>query len=225
MSAIAGDIIGSVCEYAPINTKEFELFHPAFRFIDDTVLTGAVTDAAMRVAAIACLLDTEAEVLDEARRSAASTQGRPEGIRGAEAVALAVLLARMGENRAFIRCRIEEMFGIIAFLDSGSWEDAVRNSISLGGDSDTQACIAGTVADAYYGRVPEEVRARVPGMLPEDMRQVIGELRRWHRFPVDGASGSGNCIPMPTLSTNRRFPKPTGTAFCESGNPPCRNCG
>lgn len=246
IGAMAGDIIGSVYEQAPHKSKEFELFHPACQYTDDTVLTVAVADAAMtggsyrdtliiwgrrhphvgygrgfakwlrrsepvdmesrgngaamRVASVAYLFESEGEVLEEARRSARCTHGHAEGIRGAQAVALAIWLARNGECMAIIRCRIEEMFGydlqrsidairpgyrfdstadgsvpeaIVAFLDSDSWEDAVRNAVSLGGDSDTQACIAGAIAEAYYGGVPDDVRAKVLGMLSGEMREVV----------------------------------------------------
>ncbi len=111
----------------------------------------------------------------------------PEGIKGAQATALAVYLARMGEDKESVRRRISDSFGydlsrtvdeirpgyafdvtcqgsvpeaIIAFLDSCSYEDAVRNAISLGGDSDTQACIAGAIAEAHYRDIPTEFSDR-----------------------------------------------------------------
>lgn len=156
--------------------------------------------SAMRVSPVGRLGGTEPEVLRLAAGSARPTHDHPDGIRGAEAVALAVFLARSGESRALIRSRLEERFGydlgrtvdevrsgyrfdpscsgsvpeaIVAFLGSESWEDAVRNAVSLGGDSDTQACIAGAVAEAYYGGVPDGVRERVLEMLPREMRRIV----------------------------------------------------
>jgi len=61
---------------------------------------------------------------------------------------------------------------IIAFLDSDSYEDAVRNAISLGGDSDTLACITGGIAEAFYGDIPKEIQEKVQECLPPDLRQV-----------------------------------------------------
>lgn len=245
LGAIAGDIIGSVYEHAPIKTKDFPLFGPHSRFTDDSVLTVAVGDAiasgrsylesvrdfgrryphagygasfsawlfaddpqpyhswgngaAMRVSPVGYAFATEAEVLDQARRTAAITHDHPEGIKGAQATALAVFLARTTHDKAVIRRRIAAEFGydldrsvdgirpdyafdiscqgtvpeaIIAFLDSVSYEDAVRNAVSLGGDSDTLACIAGGVAAAFYGGVPDAIRAEVEARLPADLAAV-----------------------------------------------------
>lgn len=125
---------------------------------------------------------------------------REENIKGARAVALAILLARRGERKESIRHRISGMFdynldrsideirhsyefeiscqksvpeSIIAFLDSVSWEDAVRNAISLGGDSDTLACITGGIAEAYYGKTPDKVRRWAMDVLPIELRQGL----------------------------------------------------
>jgi hypothetical protein len=127
--------------------------------------------------------DSEAKVLDQAAQSAAVSHDHPEGIRGAQAVALAVFLARMGKTKAEIARRLTEVTGynltrrlatvrkpytfqvrcdtsvpeaLIAFLESRNFDDAVKGAISLGGDADTQACIAGSVAEAFYGGVPDE---------------------------------------------------------------------
>ncbi len=156
--------------------------------------------SAMRVSPVGFAFDTEAEILREAAASAAITHDHPEGIRGAQATALAVWLARSGSSKEEIRKTIADRFGydmnrtvegirpayrfdvscqgtvpeaIVAFLDSCSWEDAVRNAISLGGDSDTLACITGGIAEAYYGGVPAEVRMRVLGLLPDDLRSIV----------------------------------------------------
>jgi ADP-ribosylglycohydrolase len=150
--------------------------------------------AAMRVSPVGFAVETVDEVLAEAARSAAVTHNHPEGIKGAQAAALAVFLARSGADKENIRSEIQDRFGydltrsldairpayrfdvscqgsvpesLIAFLESIDYESAVRNAISLGGDADTMACIAGGFAQAFYGAVPEqiarEVRSRLPG--------------------------------------------------------------
>lgn len=155
--------------------------------------------SAMRVSPVGFAFSTEDEVLRHARMTAEITHNHPEGIKGAEATALAVYLARTGHDKETIRTRIQTLFdydldrtvneirpcysfdvscqgtvpeAIIAFLDSESYEDAVRNAISLGGDSDTLACITGGVAEAFYGSVPEEIRAKVKELLTSDLWEV-----------------------------------------------------
>jgi len=155
--------------------------------------------SAMRVSPIGFAFDNEEDVLREATLSAEITHNHPEGIKGARATALAVFLARTGCGKEEIRAEIAARFGykldqtvdairpdytfdvscqgtvpaaIVAFLDSTSYEDAVRNAISLGGDSDTLACIAGGIAEAFYGGVPPEVGERARGYLPDDLREI-----------------------------------------------------
>ncbi len=155
--------------------------------------------SAMRVSPVGFAFSTEDEVLRQARLSAEITHNHPEGIRGAQAVALSVFLARTGHDKPSIRAAITDRFGydldrtldrirpsyafdvscqgsvpeaIIAFLESTSWEDAVRNAVSLGGDSDTQACMAGGMAEAFYGGVPGPVRARVEEWLTPDLWEI-----------------------------------------------------
>lgn len=155
--------------------------------------------SAMRVSPVGFAFSTEAAVLQQARLTAEITHNHPEGIKGAQAVALAVFLAGTGRDKAAIRASIAERFGydldrtvdeirpaytfdvscqgsvpeaIIAFLDSNTYEDAVRNAVSLGGDSDTQACIAGAVAEAFYGGVPLEIRNKVKTILTPDLWAV-----------------------------------------------------
>jgi ADP-ribosylglycohydrolase len=155
--------------------------------------------SAMRVSPVGFAFDTPEKVLEEARKSAVVTHDHPEGIKGAQATALAVFLARTGHGREEIRRQISGFFGydlgrsldairpgysfdvscqgtvpeaIIAFLEADSYEDAVRNAISLGGDSDTLACIAGGIAEAFYGGVPAGIRDRALAVLPDDLRSV-----------------------------------------------------
>lgn len=156
--------------------------------------------SAMRVSPIGRAFDTAERVLVEAERSAEVSHNHPEGIKGAKATALAVFLARQGYDKAHLRQEISRRFGynlsrtveeirptyrfdvscqgsvpeaIIAFLDSTSYEDAVRLAVSLGGDSDTLACIAGGIAEVYYGTVPTPIADPVRALLPEDLLRVV----------------------------------------------------
>ena len=156
--------------------------------------------AAMRVSPVGFALDDAEDVLREARRSAAVSHDHPEGIKGAQATALAVFRARTGADPPAIRREIADRFGydmdrtldgirptyrfdvscqgsvpesIIAFLESAGYEDAVRKAISLGGDADTMACIAGGVAQAFYGEVPDAIEEEVRGRLPAELLEVV----------------------------------------------------
>ena len=155
--------------------------------------------AAMRVSPVGFAFDTVEEVLEQARLTAVISHNHPEGIKGARATALAVFLARTEHNKEEIRQQISRRFGydlqrsigeirpaygfriscqetvpeaIVAFLDSVSYEDALRNAISLGGDSDTLACITGGIAEAYYGEVPEPIRIKVQEILPVPLWRI-----------------------------------------------------
>lgn len=155
--------------------------------------------AAMRVSPIGLAFDSVDTVLAEAARSAAVSHDHPEGIKGAQAAALAVYLARTTRDKARIRAEIGARFGydltrplealrrdytfdvscqgtlpaaLLAFLDSDSYEDAVRNAVSLGGDADTLACIAGGIAEAYYGPVSPAIREKVRATLPAELWQL-----------------------------------------------------
>ena len=155
--------------------------------------------SAMRVSPVGFAFNTEDEVLDEAEKTANISHNHPEGVKGAQATALAVFLARMGHTKEEIRDQIRQRFGynmhrtvddirpayyfdvscqgtvpeaIIAFLDSTSYEDAVRNAISLGGDSDTLACITGGIAEAFYRDVPDGIRAKVRALLTPDLLEI-----------------------------------------------------
>lgn len=137
--------------------------------------------SAMRVSPVGWYLNSEEAVLREAEQSAAVTHNHPEGIKGAQAVALAVFRARQEMSKEAIKQEIEERFdydlsrnlrdirpgysfdvtcqgsvpeALIAFLEAEDFEDTLRNAVSLGGDSDTQACIAGAVAEAFFGDIP-----------------------------------------------------------------------
>jgi ADP-ribosylglycohydrolase len=155
--------------------------------------------SAMRVSPVGFAFPSEDAVLLHARLTAEISHNHPEGIKGAQATALAVFLARIGHGKEHIRDRITQQFGyaldrsideirptysfdiscqgtvpeaIIAFLDSESYEDAIRNAISLGGDSDTLACITGGIAEAFYGGAPHEIRAEVEKCLTQDLSAI-----------------------------------------------------
>jgi len=159
--------------------------------------------AAMRVSPVGFAYDTVDEVLHQAKRTAEVTHNHPEGIKGAQATALAIYLARLGKNKETIRKEITDRFScdlnrtvdeirpnyrfdvtcqgsvpesIIAFLESSSWEDAVKKSISLGGDADTMACISGGIAQAFYKKIPERIAAAVINKLPHDLGQILDEF-------------------------------------------------
>lgn len=159
--------------------------------------------SAMRVSPVAYVRTTLDGVLAEAKRSAEVTHDHKEGIRGAQAVAAAIFLARTGGTKEQIRQYIEAQFdyfldetlndlrptyqfdascqwsipqSIIAFLESTGYEDAVRNAISLGGDADTMACIAGAIAEAYYGGVPAAIGEAVLERLDDRLRSIVREF-------------------------------------------------
>lgn len=160
--------------------------------------------SAMRVSPVGWLGASLDDVLAEARASAAVTHDHDEGIRGAQAVAACVHLARTGSGKDVIRAQVERLFGyrldarlddiratyrfdvscqgsvpesIIAFLESEDWEDAVRNAVSLGGDADTMAAIAGGIAEAFYGGVPAAIAAEVEGRLDRRIGTVVARFR------------------------------------------------
>ncbi len=160
--------------------------------------------SAMRVSPVGFAYNTLEEVLSKAEESAAVTHNHPEGIRGAQATAAAILLARQGNDKEAIKRYVVETFGydldqtlddirpryvfdvscqgsvpqsIIAFLESTDFADAVRNAVSLGGDSDTMACIAGGIAEAYYGGVPEKIATETFARLDTRLRNVVEQFR------------------------------------------------
>lgn len=159
----------------------------------------------MRVCPVGCTFDTEQEVLDEAKRSAAATHDHPEGIKGAQAVAYTVWRCRTdrwapagdleGELTALfgysldrsldlirpsygfdVTCQGSVPEAIVAFLEAQSIEGAIRNAVSLGGDSDTQACMAGAMAAARFGTLSEELISLVRRHLPEEYLGIVDAL-------------------------------------------------
>ena len=178
--------------------------------------------SAMRVSAAGWLFDTLEETREKARLTAEVTHDHPEGIKGAEAASSAIFLARTGRSKEEIRDYIVQEFGydlsrtcdqirpsyyhnescqktapeaITAFLEGTDFEDVIRTAVSLGGDCDTLTCIAGSIAEAFYG-VPAILKAECKRRLPEDMAYILGrfDISRKHGhddFPGDTLSGGG----------------------------------
>ena len=155
--------------------------------------------SAMRVASVAWLFDDLETVRRMARLSAEVTHNHPEGIKGAEATASAIFLARTGSTKEQIKAYMEDAFGydlsrtcdeirptyhhvescqetvpeaITAFLEGESFEDVIRTAVSLGGDCDTLTCIAGSIAEGFYG-VPEDLKQECRNRLPEPLLEVL----------------------------------------------------
>jgi ADP-ribosylglycohydrolase len=152
----------------------------------------------MRISSVGFAFDTLEEVLARAAAYTAVTHDHAEGIKGAQATAAAIFLARTGSTKADIKEYIAATFhydlsrsvdeirptyrfnescqetvpqAIACFLESTDFEDAIRNAISLGGDSDTLACIAGGIAQAFYG-VPAAIADRAMSILDEDLKAI-----------------------------------------------------
>lgn len=161
--------------------------------------------SAMRVSAVAWRYNSLRTVRRVARWTAEITHNHPEGIKGAEATASAIYLARTGSTKAEIKAYIEENFGydlsrtcdeirpgyyhkescqetvpeaITAFLEGESFEDVIRTAVSLGGDCDTLTCIAGSIAEGFYG-VPEELKEECRNRLRKELRVVLDQFDRF----------------------------------------------
>ena len=187
-------------------------YGPSFRrwavFGSITPYYGQGSGSAMRVSPVGFAFDTLEQVIEQAKKSAEVTHNHPEGIKGAQAVAAAVFLARTGKSKREIKGFIERVFGydfrepvgegwdtcpgmfvkgirkyyrvvpqaITAFLESNDFEDAIRKAISIGGDSDTIACMAGGIAEAFYKGVPKEIEDRVRFILDQRLNGVVTEF-------------------------------------------------
>ncbi len=167
--------------------------------------------AAMRISPVGFAFDSLEDVLEKAKRFTEITHNHPEGIRGAQATAAAIFLARTKRSKREIREGVEAVSGydlsrtlgdirpgyrfdescqgtvpeaITAFLESTDYEDAVRNAVSLGGDSDTLACITGGIAEAFCGGVPRFIEKKVYAILDDFLG---GITREWEaKFGVRG---------------------------------------
>lgn len=161
--------------------------------------------AAMRVSPVAYAYDRLERVLDAAEEVSAVTHNHPEGIKGAQATASAIFLARTGETKASIGQYVESWFGydlsesidsirewyrfdescqgtvpfaIRAFLEAEDVEGTIRNAVSIGGDSDTVACIAGSIAEAYWQGLPASMHREVMDRLDADLFAVTDTFCR-----------------------------------------------
>jgi len=160
--------------------------------------------SAMRVSSAAWLFHDLTGVLRAAKLSAEVTHNHPEGIKGAQATAAAIFMARTGYSKAEIRQYIAETFdydlsrtcdeirpsyhhvescqetvpeAITAFLEGENFEDVIRTAVSLGGDCDTLTAIAGSIAEGFYG-IPEELKKECMNRLPEDLREIVEQFQK-----------------------------------------------
>jgi ADP-ribosylglycohydrolase len=156
--------------------------------------------SAMRVSPIGWSFNNLDDVLLEAKKSSEITHNHPEGIKGAQAVASAIFLARNNASKNEIKEYLENNFSynlskkyedfqpeykhdfsaqgsvpeaIICFLESNDFEDAIRNAVALGGDSDTQACIAGSISEAFYKGVPDNIWEQCQKKLNSEIIELI----------------------------------------------------
>jgi len=242
IGALAGDMIGSIYEFANTSSYSFPLFSKWSTYTDDSICTVAVADAilrsvpygtslvgwcsrypspmggygtsfgywvrmgggpsygsygngsAMRVSAIGWAFDSEKEILSAAKESAEVTHSHPEGIRGAQAVALAIFLLRKDPSKESILKAGERFYphfmereyphsfdetcqGTVPLClylasTSSSFEDAIRRAVSWGGDSDTMGAIVGAIAEALWG-VPGSIREETIRRLDPPMAKVV----------------------------------------------------
>jgi ADP-ribosylglycohydrolase len=174
---------------------------------DRTMRTSYGNGAAGRVSPVGWAFDTLEETLVEARHSAEPTHSHPDGIAGAQAVAAAIFMARTGASKDGIRDYLERTFGydlrrsltdctgggwyeaaelsvpeaVICFLASTDVRSSLQNAVNLRGDADTQAAIAGSVAEAFYHGIPADLAEPCLAMLPPDFRSTLDEFRgRFH---------------------------------------------
>ena len=163
--------------------------------------------SAMRVSPVGWAFETLEETLEAAKQSAEITHNHPEGIKGAQATAACIFMARTGKSKQEIKEYVETKFGydlsrtcneirptyqfnescqdtvpesIIAFLESTDFESAIRLTVSLGGDADTMGAITGAIAEAYYNVIPEHIKNEVLKRLPEEFIIVLESF--YNRF-------------------------------------------
>lgn len=156
--------------------------------------------AAMRTSPVGYAFDNIDEVLLKAKYYASFTHNHPEGIKGAQATSVAVFMAKNGASKKEIKDYIINKFqydlsktvdeirpdykfdiscqgtvpqAIISFCESVSYEDAIRNAISIGGDSDTLACITGGIAEAFYKKIPDKIKKPAINILDENLQAVV----------------------------------------------------
>ena len=160
--------------------------------------------ASMRVSAIGWAFEDEKEILSQVKESCYYTHNNREAIRCAQAVAIAVYLARKGTSKDEIKSRLEKDYkmefipldlirdnyafdsrsdysvppAIEAFFESSDYESSIRKAVSIGGDSDTIAAIAGSIAEAFYGSIPDEIRRKGRLILDSGLKRVLDEFEK-----------------------------------------------
>jgi len=159
--------------------------------------------SAMRASSVGFAYDNIGTVLQKAKESAVCTHNHPDGIKGAQAVAAAVFMARRGKSKPEIKefisgklgynlnftldsirdgytfdvsCQGSVPHAIRAFIESSDYENAIRLAISIGGDSDTIACITGGIAAAYYKNIPDDIVKFVRGRLDPELLEIVDEF-------------------------------------------------
>ena len=179
-----------------------ESFLPQRQSSGQLVLFG--NGAAMRISPVADYARSEEEVKRLSRIVTEVTHNHPEGLKGAEATAVAVYLARTGSSKEEIRSVIEKKYygkygrtladlqagyawedgcegtvppALVAFFESTDYEDCIRNGISIGGDSDTICAIAGAVAEAYYG-IPTAIREEGIRFLDDRLKTILLDFEK-----------------------------------------------
>ena len=168
--------------------------------------------SAMRCSACGWMFDTLEETEHVAGLSAAITHNHPEGIKGAQSASAAIFMARNGKSKEEIRNYITAKYGynlnrtcdeirrvydwdsscqgtvpeaMVAFFDSTDFESSIRLAVSLGGDSDTLACITGGIAEAFYKEIPDDIALKIWELIPEDFKIILRgmEARTSYRLP------------------------------------------
>ena len=176
--------------------------------------------SAMRVSPVGWVAKSLDEALEEAAKSAEVTHNHPSGIKGAQAVASCVFLARSGQSKDDIKEFVEREFGynlnrtiaqirptytfdvtcdgsvpeaIVAFLESVDFENSIRKAISLGGDSDTIACITCAISHAYYKEIPDRMVEHCRQLMDPDQLKIMDEFwDQWHKGSMSCRSEGGN---------------------------------
>jgi len=165
--------------------------------------------SAMRVSAVGFAYDDMDTVLEVAKETAVVTHNHPEGVKGAQATAAAIFLAIQGRSKQEMKDFLSQKFNydldftldairptyefdetcqgtvpqaIVAFLESADFEHAIRLAISIGGDSDTIACITGGIASAYYKQIPVAMIDFVLDRLPNEYIEIINEFEAKYAF-------------------------------------------
>jgi len=163
--------------------------------------------AAMRVSPVGFAFNDLETVLAEAKKTAEATHNHPEGIKGAQVTAATIYLARQGKTKAEIKSYLQSHYAfeypltltldeirphysfdiscqgtvpiaLLAFFESNDFEQAIRLAVSMGGDSDTLACITGGMAQAFYGKVPDIIVQEVSTRLDEPLRQIVTKFNQ-----------------------------------------------